>query len=49
MSKELDIFQRVFDSGDIVKDIPYEYKKFEMTDRIYQDLMNGLKINNKAK
>ena len=34
MSKELDIFQRVFDSGDIVKDIPYEYKKFKMADRI---------------
>ena len=41
--------QRVFDSGDIVKDIPYEYKKFKMTDRIYQDLMNGLKTNNNVK
>ena len=49
MSKELDIFQRVFDCRDIVKDIPYEYKKFKMTDRIYQDLMNGLKTNNNAK
>ena len=49
MSKELDIFQRVFDSGDIVKDIPYEYKKFKMTDRIQKDLMNGLKTNNNVK
>ena len=45
----MDIFQRVFDSGDIVKDIPYEYKKFKMTDRIKQDLMNGLKTNNNVK
>ena len=29
MSKEFDIFQRVFDSGDIVKDIPYEYKSLK--------------------
>ena len=41
--------QRVFDSGDIVKDIPYEYKKFKMTDRIYQDFMNGFKTNNNVK
>ena len=49
MSKELDIFQRVFDSGDIVKDIKKKKKKFKMTDRIYQDLMNGLKTNNNVK
>ena len=41
--------QLVFDNGDIVKDIPYEYKKFKMTDRIQQDLMNGLKTNNNVK
>ena len=41
--------QRVFDSGDIVKDIPDKYKKFIMTDRIYQDLMNGFKTNNNVK
>ena len=41
--------QRVFDSGDIVKDIPYEYKKFKMTDRIQKDFMNGLKMNNNVK
>ena len=29
--------------------IPYEYKKFKMTDRIYQDLMNGLKTKNNLK
>ena len=41
--------QLVFDNGDIVKDIPYEYKKFKMTDRIQQDLMNWLKTNNNVK
>ena len=41
--------QPVFDSGDIAKDIPYEHKKFKMTDRMWQDLMNGLKTNNNVK
>ena len=37
--------QPVFDSADIAKDIPYEHKKFKMTDRMWQDLMNGLNNN----
>ncbi|MBP5699880.1 MAG: hypothetical protein J6W71_03420, partial [Methanobrevibacter sp.] len=41
--------QPVFDSGDIAKDIPYEHKKFKMTDRMWQDLMNGLKTQNNVK
>jgi dynein heavy chain, axonemal len=34
--------QPVFDSGDIAKDIPAEYKKFMMTDRMWQDLMKSV-------
>ena len=41
--------QRVFDSGDIVKDIPYEYKKYKMIDRTHQDSMNGTKKNKNVK
>ena len=41
--------QPVFDSGDIAKDIPYEHKKFKMTDRMWQDLMNSLNTNRNVK
>ncbi|MCQ2818128.1 MAG: hypothetical protein MJ252_12755 [archaeon] len=41
--------QPVFDSGDIAKDIPYEHKKFKMTDRMWRDLMTGLNTNRNVK
>jgi dynein heavy chain len=34
--------QPVFDSGDIAKDIPTEYKKFTMTDRMFRELMQSI-------
>ena len=41
--------QPVFDSGDIAKDIPYEHKKFKMTDRMWRDLMTSLNNNRNVK
>lgn len=41
--------QPVFDSPDIAKDIPAEHKKFKMTDRMFQDLMNSLRNSRNVK